>query len=612
MSIPTADCTIPAADTPALPAPLSLTPEGVMADTAAPAAVLSAAIDAVLAQGRFFAGFDWAAVQALLYGVGQRPGSSRARIAERLGVFQERRRALYRTARREGGAADYFFEPVYLDEDDSEPARLDPDEFIAAMWQQGIRFGIDTAAVASAIAAGKAERVRIARALQPVAGSDAAIVEVCADLHRNDAPRQLPNGRLDLSSFQNRFPQIAEGTRLLRKQVAGPGTAGRGLGGEVLSPPPALDVELHPLAGPGTRVETTAEGQFLVATLGGFLSADPATGQLSVTEKIISREGVSARTTGNLQLGGDYEEFGDIQEKRVVEGENITVHANVFGHVASRGGMVLLNQNLVGGSATNARGDVRVKGVCSSAVVQAGQGAVTLARAENCIVSGRRVAIEHAVNCEVIADELSIGKAEGCAVAARSVEIGMAGPRRQVDMAVYALVPDTARMDEVLAQLRERVAQFGQQEAAALAEMERMTARPEVRKYMLLASKIRCKEVVLTPEQVPQFQKMAAAVGPELKAIGKLSLDARAARTEREAGEKLVAQIAGQKEASAVSSSVRVAQLDGEVTVRTLRYNPDGKEPHHMAAKDIKPLLRGAVPGEPVFAGAEGEVYWRS
>ena len=39
----------------------------------------------------------------------------------------------------------------------------------------------------------------------------------------------------------------------------------------------------------------------------------------------------------------------------MLEGEGITVHADVFGHVVSRGGAIVLNRNLVGGSARNAR-----------------------------------------------------------------------------------------------------------------------------------------------------------------------------------------------------------------------------------------------------------------
>ena len=86
----------------------------------------------------------------------------------------------------------------------------------------------------------------------------------------------------------------------------------------------------------------------------GFLNVDRETSQVSVGDKIVSRDGVSARTTGNLQLTGDYEEFGEVQEKRVIEGEGITVHADVFGNIVSRGGAVVLNSNLVGGSAHNA------------------------------------------------------------------------------------------------------------------------------------------------------------------------------------------------------------------------------------------------------------------
>lgn len=63
------------------------------------------------------------------------------------------------------------------------------------------------------------------------------------------------------------------------------------------------------------------------------MSVDPKTSQISINDKIVSRDGVSARTTGNLELKGDYEEFGEVQEKRVIEGEGITIHADVFGNI---------------------------------------------------------------------------------------------------------------------------------------------------------------------------------------------------------------------------------------------------------------------------------------
>jgi hypothetical protein len=145
------------------------------------------------------------------------------------------------------------------------------------------------------------------------------------------------------------------------------------------------------------------------------------------------------------------------------------------------------------------------------------------------------------------------------------------------------------------------------------AEMEQMTSEPEVRRYVSLASKIRKKELILTPEQLPQFQKMALAVGPALKAIGKVSLDVKAAETEQQAGEALVAQLLQRRSDSEGVSRVVVRMLNGDTVVRTMKFNPDGGSAYDMPAKDIKTRLRGgAAGGELIFSGGQGAVDWVS
>ncbi|MFD2368266.1 flagellar assembly protein A [Pseudoduganella sp. GCM10020061] len=592
--------------------------DGVYAEAAVSGRTFQSAVDGVFAAGNCFAGLNYALFIRLLFGIGPAlpADESAVRFADKIVPFDPVRRALYRAVKIESGTAEYYFEPVFIEDADDPfaspvPAQLTLDEFIADMWSKGIRFGIDVAAVRAAIVSGKQDRVTVARALPATPGQDAVINEVSDDIHRNDAPRQLANGKLDLMSFQNRFPQIKENVRLLHKVPRKLGVAGIDLAGFPLEPAIPADVDLQALAGPGMRIEHTAEGEFLVSTVAGFLNVDTGTGQLSVGAKIVSYEGVSTRTTGNLQLTGDYEEFGEIQEKRVVEGENITVHADVFGNVVSRGGTVTLNNNLVGGSASNARGNIHVKGVASSAIVQAAHGEVTLGRAENCVISGTRVSVEHAVNCEIMADVLTVGQAEGCAVAARSVTIGTAGPRRQIEMLVYALVPDDARINDVIAQLQERVELFHMVAASRQAELDTLQNEPDVRKYVMLASKIRKKEITLTADQVPQFQKMALAVGPQLKAIGKLSLEVKSAQSEGKAGADLIAQLVEQKNASSGASSVEIGELRGDVMVRTMRFNPDGSSVYHLPVKEIKARLRGGQQlGERIASGSTGSVHW--
>src|SRR5205085_6326290 len=100
---------------------------------------------------------------------------------------------------------------------------------------------------------------------EPVPGQDARVIEVSDDLHRSDAPRLLANGKLDLNTFQNRFPQIEQGVRLLRKAPRVAGKPGFELSGAILEPRVPLDLELQSHCGPGTTVEITPEGEFLVA-----------------------------------------------------------------------------------------------------------------------------------------------------------------------------------------------------------------------------------------------------------------------------------------------------------------------------------------------------------
>ncbi|MDL2354237.1 MAG: FapA family protein [Pseudomonadota bacterium] len=597
--------------------------DGVYADRVLFGKQFHSAFEHVLRANQYFLDLDYALIIKAVYDCGAAlpragAGEQLLRIAGGVAAFDPARRALYKAVKINHDEAEYYFEPVFL-ADPASPggagtaAMLDVDEFIADMWLKGVRFGIDVGAVRSAIMSGKAERVVVARRLDATPGIDAHIVEVSEALHRSDAPRQLANGKLDLMAFENRFPQIKQGVRLLKKEPRQAGVAGFELSGIAIAPAEAADCEIAPMAGAGTAVECHADGEFLVSLRPGFLNVDIQSGKISVDEKIISRDGVSSRTTGNLQLTGDYEEFGEVQEKRVIEGEGITIHADVFGSVHSRGGTVLLNCNLVGGTARNASGEIHVKGIASGAVIQASRGAVVMNRAESCIISGTRVTVAHAVNCEIIGEEVEIGQAEGCAVAGRRITIDSAAPRKQNEMLVYALCPDSGQLDQVIKLMSARVAEFGTLAAHHKAAMDQMTGEPEVRKYVMLASKIRKKELTLTPEQLPVFQNMALAVGPALKAIAKVSLDVKAAETEQQAGQALVAQLIQQRSDSEGVSQVVVRMVQGDTIVRTMPFNPDGSSTYDLPAKDIKARLRASGAGRAlIFSGSDGAVDWVS
>jgi hypothetical protein len=596
--------------------------DGVYADPSVLGTTLVAAIDNVYRAGNYFSGIDYPVLLKALFGHGPElprgpDGTAVVRFADDIKTFDPLRRALYRAVKIGRGYAEYYFEPVWLKDPldpDAEgfPTRLDVDEFIADVWMKGIRFGLDLPAIRAAMASNKADRITVARRLDPVPGEDAHIVEVSDDIHRNDAPLELPDGRLDLNSFQNRFPQIQAGIRLLKKVPATAGTMGFEMSGTPLPPKPGRDADLAAYAGAGTTVEHGPDGAFLVSIRPGFLMVDSKTSRIAIEDKVVSHDGVSAKTTGNLTLTGDYEEFGEVQEKRVIEADSITVHGDVFGSLVSRGGTVVVRANLVGGSARNARGDIHVRGVASAALLQAEDGRIVIERAENCVIAGPRIEVGHAVNCEIVGDEVDVKVAEGCALAGRRVTVECTVPRKQSEMLVAVLCAEGQRIDDVIGAVSQRVAQFATLAAQLKAAQDELVAKPDVRRYLMVAARVRKGEANLSPEQTHQFQKMGQDVAPALKAIGDVSAKIKAAQAEEQAGTAMLANLEAQRGDAASIASVAIASVQGETQVRILGYSPAGGPPYRWPPRDIRTRLRGPQAGELLFMGDTGGVAWSS
>ena len=601
-----------------LPAAIVKRDDGIYFDAAATPAARLAAAGQIFLGGACFVGLHYAVFTKMVYNCGPELPPTLAdrpllRFADSIEPFPAPRRQLYKNFKIIGGEAEYYFEQVFFDVPGlpPQPARLTFDEFVADMWVKGIRFGIDAPAVRDVIATGRVARITVARRLNAVPGRDASIVEVSRDIHRSNAPREKSDGRLDLQAFQNRFPQVKPHVKLLRKVPPAPGVRGFEMSGLVIEPPAPRDLELTSVAGEGTLIENFRDGEYLVSAVEGFVSVDPKTRRISIGPKIISREGVSARTTGNLQLTGEYEEFGAVQEQRRVEGGNITIHGDVYGIIESRGGDISLNRNLMGGAATNADGAIRVRGVASGAVLQTKKGEVALTRAENCVISGTRVVIGEASNCEIMADEVVIKVAEGCAIAARRIEIAHAGPRKQNEMLLYVLVPDTARYDKRVAELLPKVAAAQREAAQHKAEMDAITSQAEVRNYLTLATRVRKRELVLTPEQEPLFHRMATTVGPSLRAVGRISLALKAAQVQEEQVRGEVGQVERDKAALIRGSQCSVQLLTGEVQLRAMPYVPDGVAPYDHSPRELKAKVRGTAPGmTTLFFGSVGPISW--
>lgn len=139
-----------------------------------------------------------------------------------------------------------------------------------------------------------------------------------------------------------------------------------------------------------------------------------------------------------------------------------------------------------------------------------------------------------------------------------------------------------------------------------------MTARPDVRRYLMLSAKLRKNEISLNAEQARQFQKMGQDVGPALKAVTDVSAKLKAAEAEQQKGQEMLDKLEEQKRDAACVQAVAVRSVQGETQVRVLGFNPAAGSPYQLAPREIRARLRGPQHGDILFSGAAGSVDWNS
>jgi len=583
-------------------------------------------VDSVFTEGAYFPNVDYAVLSRLLYQAAG-PATTKTewlKLSDQIAAFPEPRRALYRSVKIIGDAerAEYLFEPVFVEADAAEgespastqpvPAKLAFDEFVAHVWGQGVRAGIDDKTVRRVIDKGEMGPIEIAKWIEPAAGQDASIQEISDALHRDNAPKQLANGHIDLGQFKNRYPQIAKHVALLKKTPRVLGQPGRNLSGELLEPDMPKDFDFKALAGIGTQVEQRPDGEYIVSIMEGFLTLDSTTNQVSITAKIVSHEGVSMRTTGDLVFtGDDYEEHGEVEELRTVEGKNMTFCADVYGSLISHSGTITLKQNFSKGKMHNPQGKIVVEGRASSTLIEAPGGEIHIHTAEGCTISGKHVTVENAVRCQIVAEVLEIGVAEACAVAAKAVKIGQSGARKDVESVVSVCIPDLSDFEEQRTALKKQIAdsQAGQQKAQR--QIEALQAQPEFAQFLALQTKIARGEIKLSPAQLDGFKKAASRFNSQLQLLRQLMEQVKPAQAIISQAEQQLQEMDKQQAAAAQDIRCNIEAITGETVVRTLRvkFGGDllaGASPQEMLVK----LRNLGEPHERLFSGGAGEFSW--
>lgn len=600
-------------------------------------------VDRLFTGGMRFFGLDYAAFLRLLYDAdwlaAMQGKSAEARIATKIAQFTPQRQALYRATKLlDGGKyAEYVFEPVSIEEtyevpvygkpgaDGTQeitghlnktrlvPARLDFDEFVADMWLKGVRYGIDEEVVRQAIASGASGRMTVARYLEPTLGRDAEIVEVFSGLRQDNSPRILQDGKADLKTFKNRFPQVARGKRLLKKVPRVPGRQGYKVTGEAIEPKMPKDIDLHALAAAGTSVEQAGDGEYIVSAQDGFIMRDEQSNSISVTEKIETKGGVSAKTTGDLELGVDeFIEHGEVQDGRRVKGKHMTFLSDVFGSVVSQGGNIRIEGNLAGGRAESSGGNITLCKRVSRAVVRARDGEVTVHYGEHSTIVGRTVRIEHAVSCEIIADEVYADVVEGCMIAAKRIKIASAGESRNKETLVTVLIPDLSASDQCIADLQKKIAEAQEGGKAKAAEIEALKADPEFAKYLVLYERIRSGAIKLTAEQAGNWRKLAEKHARASSQLAKLAAEADALDLAAKQAEEELACAARGRDAMGEGISCVIDKVTGHTVGQTMKSVNGAEAFSGKPGDDIRVILQNMDSYKArIFSADSGSVGWK-
>ena len=586
-------------------------------------------VDRLFSNGARFSKLDYRRFQGLLYDTDagtQATTPGPFKLAQDIVVFPGQRQALYKSVRLvDGGtSAEYMFQPAFLEvveppaaegqdaQTRLEPTELDVDEFIAAMWSKGVFFGLDTDAVSRSIAVAKPALVTVASERKPMPPEHARLHEEFAGMHRDSSPLIL-NGMADLRSQKNRFPQVRSQQRMLKKIPSKAGSHGFKVTGQMMRPDLPKDIDLQHMSGPGTRVENTPDGEFVVAVWDGFLVFTPGSNQISVAEKIDNASGISVKTTGNLKLSVDeFVERGEVQEGCSVEGRHMKFMAAVYGSVISQSGRIELQDNLSGGRAASPGGSITIQKRAFNSRIEAPGGSIKIDYAENCSVVGQQVVIAHAVNCDIVADTLQITTVQGCSVAAMTIDIGDTNAKNRRPTIVSVLIPDVREIQSQMTLLEKKRVELCALVDAYSAEIKRIESEPEFAKYLSMAEMLRVRNVEFTPAQEQSFrlvqQRHVLAIRQvEKVAAGRKSLLEAAAMKQAEIlalHEELVALWAGR--------GCKIGVLNGETTVQQKRAD---RSPEAFAALDRSDLGRWlsdcSPPGLRIQTAHEGGVDWK-
>lgn len=336
-----------------------------------------------------------------------------------------------------------------------------------ALRAQGVREGIDEAALAALCEAPDQGEALVANGVAPKPGDNARIDYLFLTEDAGFNPLLDQHDRADyreVALIQNVVP----GQLLARKTPPTAGVAGRAVTGEPIPPAPGKDI--HILA--GKNVELSANKLEAYATVTGIPKV--AKNRLNVLP-IFQVNDVDF-STGNINFQGSVQIRGGVNPGFAVKAtEDVTIDGNVEQATVEAGGTIRVRGGVRSGSHLQAQQDIEVRFCDSESTLEAQQGILVKGDALHCTLkAGLRIVVEN----RLIGGSARAGEyVQASIIGTRAetptvIELVQVGSQEELDQ----LLEEIAEVEKKLAQVSGRIqALMRDPKAGGPTDLQRLT-----------------------------------------------------------------------------------------------------------------------------------------
>lgn len=223
-----------------------------------------------------------------------------------------------------------------------------------ALFEAGVQYGVNEAAVARALAQGHCNQLVIASGAPPVNGLDAQFEALIAETVDRE-PRLDENGLIDYREHSV-ISTVPAGTPLMRRIAPTQGQEGRTVRGNVLTARPGRDL---PFASGLVGVEPAAEDPNLLRAV---VSGQPVRLPHGVSVEPILRIPEVNMATGNIHFDGSVHVKGEVAPGMKVQASgDIAVDGMVDGGLLDAGGNIQVSGGVIAHAQLRAGGAVTVR-----------------------------------------------------------------------------------------------------------------------------------------------------------------------------------------------------------------------------------------------------------